>query len=366
MRYLYHSPQIKPTIYINRAQGAALVRQFRNEIRATLDPDKTGYTWLVTDVSEWSGGQSDGAGFVIEHRDGAGSPTGHEWFLSWPISDSNKDWYFRMKEFLTNSPGDYYRKEDNANTSSGDDRTVVAMHYNHDGGADGYDHFRTDDGTNDGATPASSPYNSFGTFMPAHTVVRGFNTSRNANDFTRDDRYNFVLLFDDAKPFVQLVMCNPYRRVSNIWLSGSIVTPYDTGVDTSTVATCHCALYQGRQSGDSMNVDAVRVDAFDDTGTRQSMDAHWSGMMTRTNSPRSDGAYPWRPVSVSNGSYFKGHLDTDLVREMGVDNFETMAVYGDPPMIHWHRSMVFPWISGEPPFPPGRRFDDYPHRNQGL
>lgn len=109
------------------------ITDIRNRLRTALDPGSTGNTWKVSDIVKWTGVSSFVAyAFVVQHRDGAGTPTGKEWLFLFSGANTGEAAYFQSIFGLNNSTNcsNYWR-----NSTGGTDFNFAAkgtwsVHYN--------------------------------------------------------------------------------------------------------------------------------------------------------------------------------------------------------------------------------------------
>jgi len=186
-----------------------------------------------------------------------------------------------------------------------------------------------------------------------------------------------VLLYDSDKPFMAHYFTNQQNpSIFSVAISGEIITPYATE-DTSR----HGALWVRLDPTDSPNPGDVlgwRMWGANPIGGRTTYnfpDAidpadEASGVayayFSAGNCPRyEDWTFDWYPVPVYNGSYLKGELDSDVIRVVGKKNEDINRIFAGPdgPFIKYSAYMAFPWVTGEPTFPPVQWAKAYPWKD---
>lgn len=108
-------------------------KEFRDKIRAILDPVSDGLTFSVSDILRWQGINANNFGwmFQIIHKDGAGNPTGHvwTWFSALPTAgDSSPELGKVMMSDNSTTWASYFTRCNNNQSFLNDDFSPVILY----------------------------------------------------------------------------------------------------------------------------------------------------------------------------------------------------------------------------------------------
>ena len=215
-----------------------------------------------------------------------------------------------------------------------------------------------------------SPYNpktSEATFKkffiwPYDDMLRG-NVDFQSTDFNTP--FLNVVVYDTDKPFLaSYASYNQSPSIYTAYFSGNIITPYATE-DTFGHATFWTRFDPSDvdNPGDVLN---WRMWGQTPTGGRTTYSRARLNFLGYDNSPRyEDWKFGWHPVPIYNSSYIKGELDTDIFRIMGKTSDSIYRLFDGPdgPFIKYSAYLVYPWVTGEPTFPPVNWANAYPWKD---
>ena len=326
---------------ISEANYDAQALDFRDAIRAQLDPDLLATNWLVSDLAKWDGvnGNVEGYGFTIFHRNG-GSNTGPAWTWFIPGRNSNAG-EAEFDDIVQPSQDVNYFYDTSGGVVFFQDGSP-GMHYSQFGGtSDPYDFgYNLATGVlpgGDFSAPATSPYADLVTFMPS-TPLRGWcYANMNANLV----RNYLVLIADDTKPFLAVYHTSGlFLMPSYLTVQGNIIVPYrSTDVETHGLVSytnSFTATAQGTVSAEVIQVQR-------DTGALDLMSSVFNTSFTEDNVPFDDGTFPWDVVALESSGYFKGWLDSDVIRVMGPNNRELNSLYDGGNLVKFTQYLCFPY-----------------------
>lgn len=336
------------------------VLEFRDSIRDALDPQREGLHWTVSDIVKWQGSGTRvdyrGRAFVIQHRDGTGELTGHEWlFICIPHSARyvlGGNTTISVSETILSS---YWRTEANDTidiaSSTVSNKGRIYFHYNDTADTTPYGMGLNADGSHpdgDFGEPEFSPWSGLEDFMPQGKLM-GLICS---NNFRSNYHRSLIrLLIDWEKPYIALYATQgKHNYVRTVYLTGNVVVPYRSD-DTYTNAAIWWdlsvnATSQGNPSSENSYV-------YDHHGQVVLQDLMFYKHFTTENTPLDDGKYPWDVVSLGTDAYYKGYIDSDIVRVMGPDNEKYLSLYDGGNFIKYHRHLCFPYEPNKVVFPPG-------------
>jgi len=172
----------------------------------------------------------------------------------------------------------------------------------------------------------------------------------------------WVAVYDSEQP--SLSIYSSYGRnpaIYQIVVSGEIITPLDPA-DPYKSGFCRWRL----DSPDVLNPGEVlrfRCWGMYASGSYTAFSRYRYNFFGYGNSPRySDLEWPWQPVPVANSNIFKGTFNTDLIRIIGKTGDDINRTFQGPlgPFIKYADYLAFPWVNGEPTFPPFRWDRAYP------
>ena len=317
------------------------VLAFRDAYRAALDPDLLATNWMVSDVAKWQGlsGTANGYAFTIFHRSG-GSNTGPAW--TWILPGNNGANESEFNEIVEAAQASTYFFDTGGGVNLGFDGTP-GIHYSQFGGTtDPYDFgYNLADGTlagGDLSAPTTNPYTDLVTFMPA-TPLRGF-VFDNQGDSQVQSR--FLTVADDEKPFLtfyatQGLLLEPGYLVT----MGNIIVPYrSTDVETHGALSFEVSFSNSAQG--ALGADCLQVQT--DTGALLITTDFFNDIFTSFNVPLSDGTYPWDVIALQDPAYFKGWIDSDVIRVMGPNNRDLNSLYDGGNFVKFTQTLCFPYV----------------------
>lgn len=322
------------------ANMRAKVLTMRDAIRDVLDPDLLATNWMVSDIAEWTAGSFKGYGFTIFHRDG-GANSGPAW--TWFIPGSNNtntvadpDDVLEVAEL-----NNYFRDTSGGTTFSANGSPII--HYAPLGGtSDPYDFgYNLADGTLTGGdfdTPNTNPRTDLVTFMPAPGVF-GFCFDDISETYTYS---SMLMVADDEKPFIATYGTFGQETYPNaLVIQGEIVVPYRP---TDVYATCSLSFevdFTNQNEGSRLN---TSIYALDDAGSLVSLSDYFNNAFTLFNVPFADDSYPWDVIAIANASYYKGWLDSDVIRVLGPGGIEAFSLYDGGNFIKMDNSYGYPYV----------------------
>lgn len=133
-RTIVNPGRLRTAAYIGDSATMDLrVIDMRDRVKTALDPGDTGNTWKISDVVKWTGtGTYKGYAFIVQHRDGAGNPTGKEWLFLLPGDQGTE--ISRFLYYFGNSNNancdDFFEISDGTLDFNNNARGVIAVHYN--------------------------------------------------------------------------------------------------------------------------------------------------------------------------------------------------------------------------------------------
>lgn len=332
--------------HTSQADSRIEVARIRDAFRSTLDPDSLQTNWQVTDIFAWSATGTEAYGFLVYQMDG-GAPSsrvGPAFLFMWPGFGG-----FVAQEFdqyTSANRSTYFRSATNSTFFSSDG--AMAMHYNPDAVLDPYDVGDASDGTltsGDFTAPTTSPNTDIDTFMPSGTVygVASSSSLGMTENMTQGSRCIFV--FDDQKPFCSMYYTNDdHLYTSGIWTLGDIVVPYRSA-DTNTSAT----FFHELTSQGTLGTNTYWY-CLDDGGAIIETDAVYSETFTRDNTPFADGTFPWDVVVLATSTYYKGFINSDVIRVMGPVDNRYLSQFDNGQFLKASRVLCYPYSPNEPSF----------------
>jgi len=323
---------------ISPLQSEVSALEVYNRVKPVLEAINGGNDWGVGRLIEWMGAENDfGFGFVIYHLDGAGSPTGREWLITWGgRSDTQDDFWPAAIEVWENAT--HWDAQFNANgttNSSG----FQAIHY-HKGGLLGstYD---VNESLGNLVPPATNPYIDADAFMPTFATrpyPRG--SSQHGQSLgSGSGTFNnmWCLVANQDVPFVGIYAnWSNNRHVRIITIAGDIIVPraagdiYTEGV-FRTAPTDHFA-----ETGTSVQV-------LDSAGAQEEVLTVASyTQFDEFNQPRDDGEYDRDPVVLGSD---KGFLDEEVIAIQGWHNSHRNKIFTSAHgvAIKLDEYRVYPW-----------------------
>lgn len=341
----------------NDAQADAYVLEFRDSVRAALDPNGDGLTWTVSDIVKWQGYQSGvdrrGRAFVIQHRDGAGNATGHEWLAMFAVGyDAYIIGGTSSSSQASNAIAPYWRGDNNSNPSL----TYYGrffIHYNDTADTTPYGMGLNPDGSHpdgDFGAPSKNPWSEFEEFMPPGKL-RSVITVNNFHN-TYSARSQIILVVDEEYPYIALYATQGKRNdIRTIWLAGNIIVPYRSQDPYVAGVAWWDLVVDSGGAGAPGNREHCYV--YDHQGGVAHQNLRYHNQFTEFNVPLDDGKYPWDVVSLGTDAYYKGYLDSDIVRVMGPRNEKYLSLYDGGNFIKYHHYLCFPYVPNKVVFPPG-------------
>jgi hypothetical protein len=172
----------------------------------------------------------------------------------------------------------------------------------------------------------------------------------------------WVAIYDSEQPSLSIYASwgrNPCMY--QIVISGEIITPLDP-TDPYKSGFCRWRIDPGDvlSPGDVLR---FRCHGMYASGSKTTFSRYRYNFFGYGNSPRySDLQWPWQPVPLANSSQFKGYFDTNLIRNIGKTGDDIGRTFQGPlgPFIKFADYLAFPWVNGEPVFPPFRWDKAYP------
>lgn len=338
--------------YTSAADVRAEVLRIRDVFRAVLDPDTNQTNWQVTDIFTWSGFSTGEAhGFIVYHMDGGApsSRTGPAWLYFWGGGYTSGASFivYEFDQFTSSQRNNFFISSDGT-TNFGTDGQM-GIHYNETAGTTTpYGAGEDADGTfpgGDFSAPSINPNTAIENFIPAGKL-RGI-TSSSTNGLTTTSQFGtrVIFIFDDVKPFSALYHAfgsETYTR--GFWCLGEIVKPYRS-TDVYNSGTLFINM-----DGDGTVVNDEHF-AYTDAGVEVELEDYYHEFFTRDNVPFADGTFPWDTVPLVNpASYYKGWLDSDVIRVMGPFQSRHQAQFNNGQFIKIHEALCFPYAPSQPSF----------------
>lgn len=338
----------------------------RDRIRTAL----SGMNLKVGDIAGWQNGTSYGFAFAIRQVTGGTTPVGPEFLLIFGGNSVqagiNTDFYFDIT-----TGNDYFRDWDDGSTD------VLSSHANSwlfhysptagldSGGSPGADSYGMGYSNYLNMSYASEPTDPF-TVKPHTSVDELMNTNNEnklygicgANGILENnldsEQQHWAIVFDDVKPFMAIY--TTYGAVPVIRgaaLLGKVCVP-GSASDTDTNGTftwdfTNDSQFMGTTAahrGNVFNSSSVVTDAQTVEFTEFSYQ----------NSRQPSGSNPanYLEAVLAGSTYTKGKFDPAIVRHQGVYNGEYLRQFAGPDgsFIKIGKSLVFPWVTSQPTFPP--------------
>lgn len=326
------------------------VVRIRDRFRDVLDPDTNQTNWQVSDVFRWEGRSNYvGYGFIVFLMDG-GAPSsrvGPAWLFTYPgfaVSTSETE----HEDMFSGTISDFYRNIDGGTTFGTDGG--VAIHYHPTGGTvSPYGAGLNADGSLPGGdldTPATNPWDSgIASFISAGSVYGYVADGAYGGTSNQLLGSRMVYIFDDVKPFVVAYMSlGEVNVIGGIMGLGDVIVPYRAG-DTFTTGSFGI----GFNTSAALVADTHYV--MDDGGVVLLMEDNFDTDFTQFNVPFEDGRYPWDVVTLASATYYKGYLDSDVVRVMGATERQLYTQFDGGLFIKLHDQLCFPYALNQPSFP---------------
>lgn len=321
---------------------------YRDAFRTALDPDLNATNWRVSDVSKWNGSNStvNGYCFTIFHCNN-GINTGPAWMFILPgrngtftAADSNA--------ILQASQDQNFFMDSGGDTTFTSDGTPI-IHYAPLGGtSDPYDVGYSATGSlssGDFTAPTTNPYQDLATFMPS-SVLKGVVFDGISTSYPE---VRMLFVADDEKPFLATYACFGLEIVPSFCLlMGDIIEPYrPTDVETHGVLSFEHTFSTIQQGAIAKSSNLVQ----DEVGALVEVDLFYNTLFTRENVPFQDTTYPWDVVALQNSTYFKGYVDSDVLRVMGPLNLDLYSLYDGGSFIKFNESLCFPFVPNKVVWP---------------
>lgn len=348
--------------YDNEAYCDSLFKEWRDSLRAALDPDGLQTHWQVSDIVKWNGystiARYKGRAFKVQHR-ANGSPSGHEWLVV--ITPDN--YHYSLggttdSNSSRNILGRYWRREDNSdriNQGTG----LISFHYNDTAGTTPYAMGLNLDGSHpsgDFGPPAKSPWSQIHEFMPQGKII-GLCPEHNLCLDVR--RCEIALVADHDRPYIAFYATfGRMNYIRTVWLAGNFIVPYRPS-DTYTQGMIWFNLAHGSTTNSTSQGEYAGFPqnqychTYDHNGQVVGQGLRYHNQFTINNTPLDDGKYPWDVVHLASESYYKGFLDTDILRVMGPTNEKYLSLYDGGNFIKYHAEICFPYVPNKVVFPPG-------------
>lgn len=334
----------------SEADADVEVVRIRDRFRAVLDADTNQTYWQVSDVFKWTGISTyKGYGFIVFLMDG-GAPSakvGPAWLFVYPgfaVSTSEAE----FDDIFSGTISDFFRNIDGGTTFSSDGG--FAIHYHPTGGTvSPYSAGLNADGSLPGgdlSAPAVNPYSS-GTaaFISAGSVYGYVADGAYGGASTQQLGSRVVYIFDDTKPFVAMYMTlGDVNVIGGIMCLGEIVVPY-RNADTFYTGSC------GFGFNNAANLAADTHYVMTDGGVLVLVEDNFDSDFTQFNVPFEDGQYPFDTVTLASATYYKGYLDSDVIRVMGATERQLYAQFDGGLFIKLHDQLCFPYALNQPSFP---------------
>jgi len=357
-RTFIRAPDWDPFRYGNdEAAWDTYIVELRDSLRTALDPALTGNDWIVTDVAKWvgQGGSNTGYTFSVYHMNGAGSATGPAWTFFFPAFGWGTN-PIALNQLLGNAnsgtQGLFFRAYNNTSTFSlMNSPGRLAVHYCETGATTTpYGAGWATDGSLTGgdlSAPTTNPYTDLETFMPGTSFLYG-------PIVPIESTTEWVFLFDTEKPFLALYMAsNEAAGVNRILIAGKIAVPYKSTDTNANAMTWVKILFTPINSGQPSLTEEVAW-LYNESGVADNFSLSYRDFdYTLDQVPLPSGNYPWEPVKIVGSGYFKGFLDTDVVRKMGRYNAQVGQMFDSDQFIKFHQSLCYAYIAGEAVFPGG-------------
>jgi len=154
-----------------------------------------------------------------------------------------------------------------------------------------------------------------------------------------------VYVFDDLKPFCAAYNTNGEDyEIRMTVVAGEIIVPYRA---TDTFASGTMAVRY--DPGNNPVADSHYV--YTDGGVSILVEDRFDTNFSRTNVPFGDGRYPWDVVLLNSATYYKGFIDSDVVRVMGASDRQAYVQFDGGQFIKLHDQLCFPYAPNQPSFP---------------
>ena len=350
MRYsaIWTSEGSKPTT----AEHETSILDLRNRLRTSL----SGSSFVVSDFAKWNGGTGDyvGYGFVVKQGD-------REWLIMTPYHNTTINYIgYTFGGYNSTNLGNFFQNTDTTSVSQSDSAPVI-VHYNC--GLESYA-MGFDDTVNltytsgDFQAPTHNPAldGEYVNFMPASETLWGLYAIQTwTGNHELWSRYLFV--FDEDSPSLSVYLTKENEPFTGyIWLLGQMTENVD-GNDLNREFTGSFELVVNNNgSGYHTSSDEI-ANVYNLAGNREA-DFNYVYVRdnyTPDNYDNASGEFKWKSVTISNGSYEKGVLDTNLVRLTGA--YDSIIHYGkiiDGPTGPFYRPTVdlaFPYTLSTERFP---------------
>lgn len=274
----------------------------RARIVAAGKMDDTNF-WGVSDVGKWNGTSANyhGYGIRIEHRDGAGTPTGRVWMLIWGGRHNNVDQMSGPTNVLQNSTqvDAFYDDIDGSSSSS---QGFFAVHMvDASTGSGGVDDYDWGVASPLGA-PTTNPHTNMVGFMP-NNALKGFRGSALGGSTYR---HRLVLVFDHDNEFIMCLQNRDDRADFQFGFLGAGTVNSDSG-DTNTSLGFGGTIAVGTSPAFNL----LYCQAFDAASAAQTYSIDVPGFISITNEI-TGGKARTEPISLYNALHVKGTINKDI------------------------------------------------------
>jgi len=198
----------------------------RDRIQAKLDEvDPGGVSWSLSPLFKWVTSGDVAYGLVLKHLDGAGSPTGREWFIPFAglqavTTASDPDVIFQSNALAVQ----FFRRTNDLDGGSAYGNGGIGLHYHTGGLSTTYDLTGV---TFDLDTPTTSPGVDMAGFMPDYATVEHMLCPWLFNSHSYINKAKWCLVFNHDVPFVGIYFCNSAEKdgITHLGIAGDLIEP---------------------------------------------------------------------------------------------------------------------------------------------
>lgn len=216
----------------------------------------------------------------------------------------------------------------------------------------------------DFSAPATNPGSNLVGFMPTNAQTT-HPYGAYFPDATRAlERYT-VFVVDETEPFLACYFTYGLElRFANLCVAGKIVSPLEAGDTYTEGIFTHRLFYDDthvnstRGSGSSTIFFSGRYGFHGGGGGRAIFTVRWDTPFTVDSFRRAtDGKTPWVKISLSDSNEYKGFINPDIMKVMGITDEHHSATFDhetDPLIVYIKLSeaICFPWVPAAQAIPP--------------
>lgn len=201
----------------------------------------------------------------------------------------------------------------------------------------------------DYGVPGTNPYSDLAGFRgDRYRLFAPGNASSTSFYGGIPNRQSTYIICDHDDPFIAIYGTLGYEMSCRaVIMGGNLIDTYDPA-DTDESAFMAFTLGDNNPHTNNGTPGRRYIQAVDNAQNYVQFTDYYDSGFGVGNSPDLNGEYPWQPVGIKNGNYYKGRLKAHLFRQIGWSGRQIGQIFDGPdhPIIKLHTAYAFPWVTG--------------------